>query len=323
MIAKINSGIAANPSIRWRFATFTLRRTKGYCDCNFINAWFKFRKHVLTPKPYLWFRVFERTKAGTLHAHVLLDSRFNIPFMPRAFNGQSLKNYNARLRPAARNFQQRLMNYGFGPIMNVESVMSNKAIPAYLAKYMSKGTSFHFRQKDDNESKRIRMYAASKGFYAGQLNHHTAHAISTYSAGANQSIPEGNNPYATGSVQAIQTHRRRAHTYYDFALLSAASADSAAIIGYCDTVEGIRKILPETKAICADCGHTSPFVNNVTPELRTMRSAASARKRYYYGLLLDANFVGGMNIIDWLIHKHGKERYINADSTLRRSTPSL
>ena len=317
LIARVNAAMNKHRGVSWQFVTFTIRLDDDYCDCQFLTAWQKFRRYTLSKSKLPWFRVFERTKKGALHIHLLADSRIGLPLIPRANRYERLEHFRNRLSPEAKKFQDRLCSFGFGPIMNVEKVKSDKAVPAYVAKYVCKGAPAYSTHKDSDgtiHTKTLRHYGASKDFYDTASFTPLGHAVNKYSPTEYKSTAVRPNPYSTGSVMAINMHKRRAVAHYDRRLRSACDGGDE-LARYLDAKKQIRHYSTfNTAAACEACGRDPATPNVICDRRRDMRDHWLLIKENMYERLRLLGFPGNMSTIDILIRHFGEEHYGITDS---------
>ena len=152
--AKINAGLEHHGYVGWKVVL--LSWDKGTCDRVCLLSFRNWRNSVLShhKSDVVWFRVFEHTKAGTLHVHMLIKGD-DFPYVPRRGRYEKVKDWYRRLDDVQKKFSDRCKSFGLGPYVVVEDVHNSKGMPRYMAKYMSKG---------GDKSTGIRYYGNSRNW---------------------------------------------------------------------------------------------------------------------------------------------------------------
>lgn len=152
--AKIHEGAKGRPIYgAWMFLTITESTDRGVDDV--LESYKKFRKWLWREYPGCkFFRVFELTKRGRLHIHILHDS--GIPLVEKANKlGEKEGPYLRKQSKEGRKFIERLINFGFGYIIDNQPLRYGPGgAGSYMAKYLGKATN-KVIQRPDGRSIRV------------------------------------------------------------------------------------------------------------------------------------------------------------------------
>ena len=137
-----------------------------------LNSLFR---HVVKPRYTDYVGVFERTKRGRIHYHLLValpfDAKTGFNFdqvanakLPRNIRYQSV---SPQLKAEWSFLRKTVVKYQFGPRVELKPIRNNvEAIKYYVGKYIGKSLQGSYLQGDDRD-KGVRLVRYSKGARAG------------------------------------------------------------------------------------------------------------------------------------------------------------
>lgn len=276
----------------WQFVTLTFR--SGTCSRKAQASFRRWRHDTFQRHEYPWFRVFEFTKAGTLHVHLILPREAGLPLVsaPRR-SGESLRGWRRRLSPAGRRFSDRLVRYGFGPICEVAPVQNVGYAGRYLSKYLSKGK--RDQQHGLAEATRIRLYGCSRNWAPSSpdgapLVRQVGRFIPHGHSGVD--CPAPCSPYR-GTIAWERHHDGSAHDFW--AALGRHVPDTVASAAR-TWVDRLRAP-PVTKHVC-ECGCGTPYHRSLSGEVADRRRAF-LWSRLHVAARLHLGNVGPITLKGW------------------------
>ena len=329
-MAKLHNGIQFwGRHHSWQFLTLTMDPKKGRnCDCDFLLAWFKFRKHMLSNADVKapWARVFERQKNGNLHAHVLVSRAYDFPLVRRSKHREGQRAYLRRQSDDGRAFIRRIEGFGFGVRMSNDSVHSNKGMPGYMAKYMSKAahvsvegapassryspSSRVLAPKDDGvkaiesgstsdiTSSRVRSYGFSRNFMTKRANDFTKHGIAGWQQRPHTDVDPDTpfqvedrdpfHPLRMGHIM-LRKEREKAKRERDKALKCSIHQDFESFNKYVAYSHALSRIRPTVPLVCVHCGMRSPY-RAMSPLSEARRARLTDMRFWAWGRLSDAGW---------------------------------
>ena len=126
-----------------------------------MQAWKKLRKWLHRRHGQVrFFRVLEPHKTGGVHIHVVIEKCLPEVFKPA--HRESIRSYYSRQTDEGKSLIDRVVRFGFGPIMHVRLCYGGPAgIAAYLGKYLTKAQA---KTLSRTHGRRLRVAEGSRNW---------------------------------------------------------------------------------------------------------------------------------------------------------------